>query len=155
MQRWMENQGTGIQIQVCLTLDKLSLDFLFCEMGTMIIIHGQGEYLGERKCSINGSLSLSAPPRSCYLSGITMVSSPTSPHLWPGTSVLKASDAACTSSIVPARCIVPAETLPISRDASKKQGSSPSIHWSSQTLSFLSLGDAVSPRALSFPLLPV
>lgn len=42
-----------------MTLGKLSLGFLFFEMGMMTTIHGQGEYLGERKCPIHGSLSLS------------------------------------------------------------------------------------------------
>lgn len=142
---WDSNSGF-----VQITLGKLSLDFLFFEMGMMTRIHGQGEYLGERKCSINGSLSLSAAPHSCYLSGISLS---VFTHL--STSLAWTSDATCTSSIVPARCIVPAETLPVSRDAPKKPGSSPSTCWSSQTLSLLSLGDALSPRALSFSLLPV
>lgn len=66
-----------------MTLDKSSLGFLTFEMGTMIPIHGLGEYLGQRKCSINGPLSPSTPSSSYQAS--MWVSPLTSPHLWPGT----------------------------------------------------------------------
>lgn len=42
MQRETENPGTGIQIQVYMTLDKLPLGFLTFEMGMMTPIHGLG-----------------------------------------------------------------------------------------------------------------
>lgn len=74
MQRETGNQGTGLQIQVCVALDKFSLGVLAVEMETMTPIHGLGEYLGRMKCSLDGSLS---PSTSVW------ISPPSSPHLCP------------------------------------------------------------------------
>lgn len=131
MQGQIENQVTGIHIQVCVALDKLSLGFFIFEMGMMIPIHRLGECLEQ---SISGCclllLYLVAVIRHRYGCLLLIL------HTCTWTSALQAG---VMHPFLPALA-PPSEVLPIPGDASMKQGSFPMTHRTSQTLSFSKSG---------------
>lgn len=81
-----------------------------------------------------------SPPFSCYQAS-TEVSPPTSPYLWPGPHPWR--PVTMPRSLT---ALAWAEVPPIAMDASTKQDSFPTTHWSSQTLSPSKFGGLSLPE---------